>query len=332
MEKLSKGFIIRTIRAVLFIVLIIIFCSAISSAGIYLASRYGLTQSREQVSLTALSIGSEKNVELPGRGKMVEGSGWKLRNNRDVYTLYLDNAVIEAAEGETQPQPAVTVNGDLILELKDGSGNWIRSEGAGICIQAGTLVIRGKGSLTVEAGEEGITYQDQKDGSRSASALRVEGGQLDVRGRYAGIHCPVVELAGGSGLVAAGYWSGDSGAEENAVQGETREETQGETRGQAQEGMEFTDTTDIPGIGIHTASLTVEKSIGVIRVEGNGAAVIAAGPVPGQPSLHVDKKVSVLSGDTQGDIKGNIKGDPVTYDNGTSSLEGAVRKIVFSGE
>lgn len=95
MDKISKGFVGRTVRAVLFIILIIVFCTAISSAGIYLASRYGLTQSREQVPLTALYLGNEGKVELPGRGKMVEGKGWRLRNSRDSYTLTLDNAVIE---------------------------------------------------------------------------------------------------------------------------------------------------------------------------------------------------------------------------------------------
>ena len=44
MDKISKGFVGRTVRAVLFIILIIVFCTAISSAGIYLASRCGLTQ------------------------------------------------------------------------------------------------------------------------------------------------------------------------------------------------------------------------------------------------------------------------------------------------
>ena len=68
MDKISKGFVGRTVRAVLFIILIIVFCTAISSAGIYLASRYGLTQSREQVPLTALYLGNEGKVELPGSG------------------------------------------------------------------------------------------------------------------------------------------------------------------------------------------------------------------------------------------------------------------------
>ena len=86
MDKISKGFVGRTVRAVLFIILIIVFCTAISSAGIYLASRYGLTQSREQVPLTALYLGNEGKVELPGRGKMAEGNGWKMciRDSREV--------------------------------------------------------------------------------------------------------------------------------------------------------------------------------------------------------------------------------------------------------
>ena len=143
MERISKGFAGRTVRAVLFIILIIVFCTAISSAGIYVASRFGLTQSREQVPLTALSLGDEGKVELPGRGKM----GWRLRNSRDIYTLTLDNAVIEsagagnAADGNTVEEdaaegslsaknpgtsrPAIDITGDLIIELKEGSGSWL---------------------------------------------------------------------------------------------------------------------------------------------------------------------------------------------------------------
>ena len=149
MDKISKGFVGRTVRAVLFIILIIVFCTAISSAGIYLASRYGLTQSREQVPLTTLYLGNEGKVELPGRGKMAEGNGWRLRNSRDSYTLTLDNAVIEntvmentVMENAESSRPAIDITGDLTIELKEGSGSWIRSEGAGIRIHSGTLVIR----------------------------------------------------------------------------------------------------------------------------------------------------------------------------------------------
>ena len=141
MDKISKGFVGRTVRAVLFIILIIVFCTAISSAGIYLASRYGLTQSREQVPLTALYLGNEGKVELPGRGKMAEGNGWRLRNSRDSYTLTLDNAGIEntVMESTESSHPAIDITGDLTIELKEGSGSWIRSEGAGIRIHSGTL-------------------------------------------------------------------------------------------------------------------------------------------------------------------------------------------------
>lgn len=152
MDKISKGFVGRTVRAVLFIILIIAFCTAISSAGIYLASRYGLTQSREQVPLTALYLGNEGKVELPGRGKMAEGNGWRLRNSRDSYTLTLDNAVIEntVMENAESSRPAIDITGDLTIELKEGSGSWIRSEGAGIRIHSGTLVIREREAWTLK--------------------------------------------------------------------------------------------------------------------------------------------------------------------------------------
>ena len=103
MKNLPKEFMGRTVRAILFIGLVVVFCTAVSSAGMYLASRFSLTRSREQVPLTALSIGQEGRVELPRRGEMIEGDGWKLRNSRDSYTLTLDNAVIEgtAQEGDT---------------------------------------------------------------------------------------------------------------------------------------------------------------------------------------------------------------------------------------
>ena len=79
---------------------------------------------------------------------MAEGNGWRLRNSRDSYTLTLDNAVIEntVMENAESSRPAIDITGDLTIELKEGSGSWIRSEGAGIRIHSGTLVIRGKGS------------------------------------------------------------------------------------------------------------------------------------------------------------------------------------------
>ncbi len=87
MDKISKGFVGRTVRAVLFIILIIVFCTAISSAGIYLASRYGLTPVREQVPLTALYLGNEGKVELPGRERW-----WRKRMETEKFQgqLYAD--------------------------------------------------------------------------------------------------------------------------------------------------------------------------------------------------------------------------------------------------
>ena len=270
MDKISKGFVGRTVRAVLFIILIIVFCTAISSAGIYLASRYGLTQSREQVPLTALYLGNEGKVELPGRGKMVEGNGWRLRNSRDSYTLTLDNAVIEntvmknismentVMENAESSRPAIDITGDLTIELKEGSGSWIRSEGAGIRIHSGTLVIRGKGSLDIEAKTAGILGNRTENGQ---AALRLEGGQLDIKGTYAGISCPEVDIAGGTGTVSA--------------------------LGQC-------------GIGIYSCRIKVEESEGEMTAEGSGAAVLAGGSGEMKPSIKSDGKVTAGRGDGRG--------------------------------
>lgn len=316
MEKISKEFVARTVRAVLFIFLVIIFCTAVSTAGIFLAARFGLTQSREQVPLTALSIGKEGLVELPGRGKMVEGDGWRLRNSRDIYTLTLDNAVIEGS--------AIDVTGDLILELKEESGNWIRSKGPGIRIQSGTLVIRGKGSLSVESEDIGIRGQEGEKGQKAegrqkaegadgVTAVRVEGGQLDIKGRYGGIDCREVELAGGSGTIEA--------VDENSV-------------------------------GIHAFSLKVEGETREITAAGKGAAVMAAALVPGKPVIETDKKVSVLPGDAKkaelqsGDLPFGEAGDMketynlitysteqmVTYNSSTGAFDGAAKEVTFIGE
>ena len=259
MDKISKGFVGRTVRAVLFIILIIVFCTAISSAGIYLASRYGLTQSREQVPLTALYLGNEGKVELPGRGKMVEGKGWRLRNSRDSYTLTLDNAVIEntVMESTESSHPAIDITGDLTIELKEGSGSWIRSEGAGIRIHSGTLVIRGKGSLDIEAKTAGILGNRTENGQ---AALRLEGGQLDIKGTCAGISCPEVDIAGGTGVVLA---SGQS------------------------------------GIGLYSCRLRVEESEGEITAEGSGAAVLAGGSGEMKPSIKVDEKAAAGPGNVR---------------------------------
>ena len=319
MDKISKGFVGRTVRAVLFIILIIVFCTAISSAGIYLASRYGLTQSREQVPLTALYLGNEGKVELPERGKMVEGKGWRLRNSRDSYTLTLDNAVIEntVMESTESSHPAIDITGDLTIELKEGSGSWIRSEGAGIRIHSGTLVIRGKGSLDIEAGTAGIL--GNRTGN-SQAALRLESGQLDIKGTCAGISCPEVDIAGGTGVVLA---SGQS------------------------------------GIGLYSCRLRVEESEGEITAEGSCAAVLAGGSGEMKPSIKVDEKAAAGPGNVriveldaarlenaaghEEEIGGWMEGaysslltysseDMVTYNEDTFCFDGSAKTIRFAAK
>ena len=316
MDKISKGFVGRTVRAVLFI---IAFCTAISSAGIYLASRYGLTQSREQVPLTALYLGNEGKVELPGRGKMAEGNGWRLRNSRDSYTLTLDNAVIEntVMESTESSHPAIDITGDLTIELKEGSGSWIRSEGAGIRIHSGTLVIRGKGSLDIEAKTAGILGNRTEN---SQAALRLEGGQLDIKGTYAGISCPEVDIAGGTGTVSA--------------------------LGQC-------------GIGIYSCRIKVEESEGEMTAEGSGAAVLAGGSGEMKPSIKVDEKAAAGPGNVriveldaarlenaaghEEEIGGWMEGaysslltysseDMVTYNEDTFCFDGSAKTIRFAAK
>ena len=334
MDKISRGFVGRTVRAVVFIILIIVFCTAISSAGIYLASRFGLTQSREQVPLTALYLGNEGKVELPGRGKMVEGNGWRLRNSRDSYTLTLDNAVIENAaeknavekdtseentvmENTESPRPGIDITGDLTIELKEGSGSWIRSEGAGIRIHSGTLVIRGKGSLDIEAGTAGIL--GNRTGN-SQAALRLESGQLDIKGTCAGISCPEVDIAGGTGTVSA--------------------------LGQG-------------GIGIYSCRIKVEESEGEMTAEGSGAAVLAGGSGEMKPSIKVDEKAAAGPGNVriveldaarlenaaghEEEIGGWMEGaysslltysseDMVTYNEDTFCFDGSAKTIRFAAK
>ena len=189
MKNLSKEFVGRTIRALLFIGLVVILCTAVSSAGLFLASRFGLTKSREQVPLTALSIEGEGSVELPQRGKMVEGEGWRLRNSRDIYTLTLDNAMI----GDGSGQPAISITGDLIMELKKDSGSWIK-------IEAGTLVIRGAGSLKIDAGGTAIAGNSMEP---PLPLCRIEDGDMEITGNDYGIAGVELELAGGSGIIEA---------------------------------------------------------------------------------------------------------------------------------
>ncbi len=316
MDKISKGFVGRTVRAVLFIILIIVFCTAISSAGIYLASRYGLTQSREQVPLTALYLGNEGKVELPGRGKMVEGNGWRLRNSRDSYTLTLDNAVIEntVMESTESSHPAIDITGDLTIELKEGSGSWIRSEGAGIRIHSGTLVIRGKGSLDIEARTAGILGNRTEN---SQAALRLEGGQLDIKGTYAGISCPEVDIAGGTGTVSAlgqcgiGIYSCRIKVEES--EGEMTAEGSG--AGRRQRGDE----------AIHKVRWKSDGRTGDVRVVEFDAAR------PEHMAGH-EEEIGGWMGGTQSALLTYSTEDMVTYNEDTSCFDGSARTLRFAAE
>ena len=276
-------------------------CTAISSAGIYLASRYGLTQSREQVPLTALYLGNEGKVELPERGKMVEGKGWRLRNSRDSYTLTLDNAVIEntVMESTESSHPAIDITGDLTIELKEGSGSWIRSEGAGI---------RGKGSLDIEAKTAGILGNRTEN---SQAALRLEGGQLDIKGTYAGISCPEVDIAGGTGTVSA--------------------------LGQC-------------GIGIYSCRIKVEESEGEMLAGGSGEmkpsiksdGKVTAGPgdvrvvefdaVRPEHMAGHEEEIGGWMGGTHSALLTYSTEDMVTYNEDTSCFDGSARTLRFAAE
>lgn len=236
----------------------------------------------------------------------------------------MDNAVIEntvmkntVMESTESSHPAIDITGDLTIELKEGSGSWIRSEGAGIRIHSGTLVIRGKGSLDIEAKTAGILGNRTEN---SQAALRLEGGQLDIKGTYAGISCPEVDIAGGTGTVSA--------------------------LGQC-------------GIGIYSCRIKVEESEGEMTAEGSGAAVLAGGSGEMKPSIKSDGKVTAGPGDVrvvefdaarpehmaghEEEIGGWMGGthsalltysmeDMVTYNEDTSCFDGSARILRFAAE
>lgn len=303
MKNLPKEFVGRTVRAILFIGLVVVFCTAISSAGLFLASRFGLTRSREQVPLTALSIGSQGAVTLPQRGRMVEGDGWKLRNSRDIYTLTLDNAVIEAGMSEAGPEPAVTVVGDLIIELKEDSGNWIKSEGVGILAESGTLVIRGTGSLNIEAGDTAIK------GESVLAACRIEGGELAFTGGIAGVMASEIELAGGSGSIEA---EGQDGV---GIRGThiSVESTVGhlDIRGNAGALIAADTEPGHPSLRIADKAAAVPQSAGIVQLK--------------SPGIHKDSgaEYSVITFSAEGEV---------VYDEETGCFEGAEKEIVFMGK
>ena len=184
-------------------------------------------------------------------------------------------------------------------------------------IHSGTLVIRGKGSLDIEAKTAGILGNRTENGQ---AALRLEGGQLDIKGTYAGISCPEVDIAGGTGTVSA--------------------------LGQC-------------GIGIYSCRIKVEESEGEMTAEGSGAAVLAGGSGEMKPSIKSDGKVTAGPGDVrvvefdaarpehmaghEEEIGGWMGGtqsalltysteDMVTYNEDTSCFDGSARTLRFAAE
>ena len=154
----------------------------------------------------------------------------------------------------------------------------------------------------------------------SQAALRLEGGQLDIKGTYAGISCPEVDIAGGTGTVSA--------------------------LGQC-------------GIGIYSCRIKVEESEGEMTAEGSGAAVLAGGSGEMKPSIKVDEKAAAGPGNVriveldasrlenaaghEEEIGGWMEGaysslltysseDMVTYNEDTSCFDGSARTLRFAAE
>ena len=212
-------------------------------------------------------------------------------------------------ESTESSHPAIDITGDLTIELKEGSGSWIRSEGAGIRIHSGTLVIRGKGSLDIEAKTAGILGNRTEN---SQAALRLEGGQLDIKGTYAGISCPEVDIAGGTGTVSA--------------------------LGQG-------------GIGIFSCRIKVEEGSGAAVLAGGSGEMkpsiksdgkVTAGPGdvrvvefdaarPEHMAGH-EEELGGWMGGTQSALLTYSTEDMVTYNEDTSCFDGSARTLRFAAE
>ena len=114
MQQLPKEFVGRMVRTVLFIGLVAACCAGVATFGMFVASKFNLTTSRNQVPLTSVKIEGEK-VLIPENGKTTREAGWTLRNSRGQYILTLDE--LEAGSLDTA-EPVIEVEGDLILQLK----------------------------------------------------------------------------------------------------------------------------------------------------------------------------------------------------------------------
>ena len=126
MQQLPKEFVGRMVRTVLFIGLVAACCAGVATFGMFVASKFNLTTSRNQVPLTSVKIEGEK-VLIPENGKTTREAGWTLRNSRGQYILTLDE--LEAGSLDTA-EPVIEVEGDLILQLKkDTISTWKARDG-----------------------------------------------------------------------------------------------------------------------------------------------------------------------------------------------------------
>lgn len=182
MQQLPKEFVGRMVRTVLFIGLVAACCAGVATFGMFVASKFNLTTSRNQVPLTSVKIEGEK-VLIPENGKTTREAGWTLRNSRGQYILTLDE--LEAGSLDTA-EPVI----------KKGTG---------------TLTIRGEGSLELESADAEAISSDWNGEELDAdhpSAVRLEAGNLTFTGAGSGIVDETVELAGAQGTITATSTSG----------------------------------------------------------------------------------------------------------------------------
>ncbi len=207
MQQLPKEFIGRMVRTVLFIGLVAACCAGVATFGMFVASKFNLTTSRNQIPLTSVKIEGEK-VLIPENGKTTREAGWTLRNNRGLYILTLDE--LEAGSFDAT-EPVIEVEGDLIIQLKKDTVSHLESRGPVIQKGTGTLTIRGEGSLELEsAGAEAISsnWSGEELDADHPSAVRLEAGNLNCIGADFGIVDETVELAGAQGTIEATATSG----------------------------------------------------------------------------------------------------------------------------
>ena len=194
MRENMKEFTGGIVKTLLFIGLVMFFCPAVVFLGLFAASKLGLTTSRVQVPLSHVAIDGEE-IPIPLQGKVTEGKGWVLRNSKGQYTLTLDGLKAGSLERKT---PALEIQGDLTLVLKKGTESELLSADAALKKGAGTLTIRGEGSLRLQGGTalEG-EWKEETLNQDEPSALRIEGGKLVFTGEETALYEDTVELAGG---------------------------------------------------------------------------------------------------------------------------------------